>query len=616
MRLNRSRSMINPTTSGQMFRDSRSAPATKTGPEAAGAPRLGGSQPQQPGKPMAPPRRVGAPGGFGAPGPGAGFTPSNPGAPTGLTNPLLPGAGHPSMRPGGGSMFEGPQAITGDRGRSVHSMYDAPQGLSQTQGRGRVVGQGTNAGVGMFTTSKVANPYQPPMNLIDPALTSSNPGGDWRQQTRGIVQPQGDATDRFLALANAAPINANAGDWRSNTASNFGEAQSYGEAAGSYSEPSYESEPVGTSSSPLQAEEEESPFGWLEDLGDEVRGDEGSSPMTGTSTHALQASGEGAEETGHVVNASAGEAASEGEDYAGAVYNEHGQRVDPSSGLPYGPQGVPDTNDAAPGYQQYDGSVDASQYGEDDASWLAWLRENGYDVVDEGGTQYIRGEGGRGDSGSYHGDFNNPEDWTGKVQGLRGKFEDDRRKKDEAEASAERQKAIKDLFGLLPDAPQLDKSQIDALVNAREQRAAFQAGQGNQAALNMAARGRLGAGATSGMIAQSSNDMATEGAQAASEIRYRAEMSNFEAQRQAYAAQIGMIQQFIQSETDQAAREMANKQLREVIKLKAGIDRDMMEAQLAQQERAQNFGFIGDMAQAAASLLGASMGSSPGSGGI
>lgn len=242
-----------------------------------------------------------------------------------------------------------------------------------------------------------------------------------------------------------------------------------------------------------------------------------------------------------------------------------------------------------------DQMIDYDQLSADDRAWADYLKENGYNVVadpDQEGTWMIRGDsnsGGRGESTSWHGAWGNPEDWTDGIQSLRERFDAENKVETDRKAGEERKRKIDEMFGLLPDVPQFDEAEANSLIDAQNKMSTFENARGMRAAQAGAARGRMSVGAQAGMMADASNRLSLQQGEQAEKIRYQMKMVNFNAQLQDFTAKEGILRSFIQGEQDAAAREQAQKQLRELIKYRAEIQVEM-EAEQARAQASANRG--------------------------
>lgn len=618
MRINRSRRLLSGPTladNGQTFLGSRqgSKPGQGQPPAQGGGFGQQASPSAQPQPKM--PTAGSTPGGFG-PTPSARAPTFNPmgrpgmgnprsGTPPGL-NPMRPFAGAPRSNPNGlgnapltprapGQLMntmEAPSGVQRQAGQ-VSSIYDAPEGMSGHS----MLGNQYGAGVGFF----------------------GRPGGpevSWAPTTHSLqTQPSGqfadlmnvdmtNINDMIAGLPNRLPFeDGSAG----------GGGFSDGSAAQHYGEPS----PV---AAPME-DESSAPVGQQRQ---EINSAENGGMATGTSASGLGVNESAGQDAGDDDYASAGEetlGATPGgvgdsgpsnpyeTDYSGdSAWDDVARGAAIGSFLPGVGTGLGALGGGIYGLLSgEDGgsysSVDAGGYGGDQQAWLEFLRANGYDVTSgPNGETQIRGQGGRGDSGTFHGEFSNPDDWTPAARALWEKFQEQTQGTREAKRKAARQAELDSLLGGIPDAPQISGEQTEAAIRANNQLGTYNSRQGTQAALAMAGRGRLGAGALAGLQAQSSNELALNQQAQGAMLRRQDQMQNFESLRQNFAAQIGVYQQFIAKETDAAVRQDAQNKLKEIIRMKAEIDQRMQDEALAAQREAQMWGMAGT---AFGSLLGA-----------
>src|SRR5688572_2657696 len=284
---------------------------------------------------------------------------------------------------------------------------------------------------------------------------------------------------------------------------------------------------------------------------------------------------------------------SSGYDEAGPVYDGDGNRVDPSSGQPL------------------DQTPNRDPENKDDA-FKTYLEEHGYHVeVNEQGDYQIvgaRGSSNRGESGMWHGQFGNPTDYTPQVQELWRAFENQWADQNAEKASAERGKRYQEDIAMMGDAPVFDEEATNESIEAARQARAIEMAMSMDAAMAGAARGRVGVGAQAGLQAQAGNQAAAQQAEQGASLKLQAQMLNFNAQLQHYQTRIKMLDNFIAREQSAVVPDQLHQQRIDMLMRSAAIERQILQMQLDQEERAQNFGLIGDIIQAGGSLAGGAAG--------
>ncbi len=299
-------------------------------------------------------------------------------------------------------------------------------------------------------------------------------------------------------------------------------------------------------------------------------------------------------------------------DQVHATTDEEGNLIDPVTGRRL---------DGSEPLDEYPGQVNYEQHSEEDREWAEYLRKNGYSVVSERsdnnpeGAWYIRGgSGGRGESGTWQGQWSDPSDWSEGIQSLRKTYDAERKEETDRKDAEERSRKVHEMFDLLGEAPQMDEAEAEALIDAQNQLSTFENARGMRAAQAGAARGRMGVGGQAGMMAEASNRLALQQGEQAEKIRYQMKMANFNAQLQAFTAQEGLLRTFIQSEQDAAARERATEELKKIIKYRAEIDVEM-QAEQARAEASANRGKnIGSMIGMAGGAVGGTIFGGPAGG--
>lgn len=322
---------------------------------------------------------------------------------------------------------------------------------------------------------------------------------------------------------------------------------------------------------------------------------------------------------------------------AAPVEDQQGQRVDPTTGEPivynqetgtWESAGPPPTGGA--GHGRYNSPEESASNAPAGSSWamddpnfateqeqrrgqysgsgesaaiIAELQGYGYYIDAAGKIRDSSGghHGNAGDIGSAAEALLPPE-----IQSAISRYREAHRGDAEAEAAAQRKRRLEEQLGMIPDAPQIDPREVEAMNAARRAMAGLESGQGLQAALSMAGRGRMGVGFQAGLTANQANQFSAQQAAMDAQAKWQATLQNFQAALVQYDEKLRVINAALSQETNQ---ENADRLFQQQVALQRQRDATAIEMQRMAQEAEQEQGMWGSLLSTGGQLLGTGLGS-------